>query len=80
LPTVVVTLSAAEKMGPSNIDRSEVGWVTRSKRQLIEPPNPKKLTALRGAAGVWNRKSGDHIKGCDGARIHAADSLAGADS
>jgi hypothetical protein len=42
--------------------------VTRSMGQLIEPPDPKNPTALRGAAGVWNRKSGDHIKGCDGAR------------
>jgi len=49
-------------------------------RQLVEPPNPKKPTALRGAAGVWNRQSGNRIRGCDGARIHAADSLARVDS
>jgi hypothetical protein len=53
--------------------------VTRSVGQLVEPPNPKKPTALRGAAGVWDRESGDHIKGCDGACIHAIGSLAGAD-
>lgn len=52
----------------------------RSMRQLVEPPNPKKPTALRGAAGVWNRQSGNRIKGCDGARIHADDSLARVDS
>ena len=45
-------------------------------RQLVEPPNPKKPTALRGAAGVWNRQSGNRIRGCDGTRIRAADSLA----
>jgi Protein of Unknown function (DUF2784) len=33
---------------------------------------------LRGAVGVWDRESGDHIKGCDGAWIHAISSLAGA--
>jgi hypothetical protein len=33
---------------------------------------------LRGAVGVWNCKSSDRIKGCDGARIHAVGSLAGA--
>jgi len=73
-------MSTAEKIDPSNVDRSKVGWVTRSKRQLIEPPNLRKPTNLRGAVGAWNRKSGDHIKGCDGARIHAADFLTGADS
>jgi hypothetical protein len=35
---------------------------------------------LRGEAGVWDRESGDRIKGCDGACIHAVGSLAGADS
>ena len=43
--------------------RSEVGWVIGSARQLVEPPNPKKPTDLRGAVGVWNRESGDRIKG-----------------
>jgi hypothetical protein len=33
---------------------------------------------LRGGAGVWDRESGDRIKGCDGACIHAVGSLAGA--
>src|SRR5271169_758406 len=28
------------------------------------------------AVGVLNRQSGNHIRGCDGARTHAADSLA----
>jgi len=46
-------------------------------RQLVKQPDPKKPTALRGAVGVWNRESGDRIKGCDGARILAASSLAG---
>jgi len=45
--------------------------------QPARQPNPKKPAALRGAAGVWNRESGDRIKGCDGARIHATGSLAG---
>jgi hypothetical protein len=31
---------------------------------------------VRGAVGVWNRESGDRIRGCDGARVRAADSLA----
>ena len=52
--------------------------MTRSVGQLVEPPNPKKPTALRGAAGVWDRESGDHIKGCYGAWIYAIRSLAGA--
>jgi hypothetical protein len=43
-----------------------------------ERPNPKKPTALRGVVGVWNCESSDRIKGCDGARIHAVGSLAGA--
>jgi len=38
--------------------------------------DPKKPTALRGAVGVRNRESGDRVRGCDGARIHAAGSLA----
>jgi len=29
-------------------------------------PDLKKPTALRGAVGVWDRESGDRIKGCDG--------------
>ncbi len=33
---------------------------------------------LRGGAGVWDRESGDRIKGCDGTWIHAVGSLAGA--
>ena len=61
-------MSTVERVGPSNIDRSEVGRVIRLARQLSEPPNPKKPAASRGAAGVWNRKSGDRIRGCDGAR------------
>jgi len=27
---------------------------------------PEKTDCPGGAAGVWNRKSGDHIEGCDG--------------
>jgi len=41
-------------------------------------PDLKKPTALRGAVGVWDRESGDRIKGCDGACLHAVSSLAGA--
>lgn len=74
-----IKLPTAERNGPSKIDQSEVSWVIRSARQLVEPPNPKKPTALRGTAGVWNRKSGNHIRGCDGPCIHAVNSLAGAD-
>jgi hypothetical protein len=36
-----------------------------------EQPDLKKPTALRGAVGVWDRESGDRIKGCDGACVHA---------
>jgi len=39
----------------------------------------KNRLTLRGGSGVWNRESGDRIKGCDGACIHAVGSLAGAD-
>ena len=46
--------------------------------QPEEQPDLKKPTALRGAVGVWNRESGDRIKGCDGACLHAVSSLAGA--
>jgi len=35
--------------------------------------------SARGTVGVWNCESGDYIKGCDGACIHAIGSLAGAD-
>jgi len=37
--------------------------------QLGELPDLKKPTALRGVVGVWNRESGDRIKGCDGTCI-----------
>ena len=47
--------------------------------QPEEQPDLKKPTALRGAVGVWDRESGDCIKGCDGACLHAINSLAGAD-
>jgi len=39
----------------------------------------KNRLTLRGGAGVWDRESGDRIKGCDGTWIHATGSLAGAD-
>ena len=39
----------------------------------------KNRLTLRGGAGVWDRESGDRIKGCDGTWIHAVGSLAGAD-
>jgi hypothetical protein len=44
--------------------------VISSPGQLGGHPDPKKPTALREAAGVWDRESGDCIKGCDGARPH----------
>ena len=46
--------------------------------QPEEQPDLKKPTALRGVVGVWDRESGDCIKGCDGACVHAEGSLAGA--
>jgi SAM-dependent methyltransferase len=36
----------------------------------------KNRLLLRGRVGVWNCESSDCIRGCDGARIHAASSLA----
>jgi hypothetical protein len=62
-----------------NFCRSEVGWVISSEGQPDEQPDLKKPTALRGAVGVWDRESGDRIKGCDGACVHAIGFLAGAD-
>jgi len=44
----------------------------------VTRPEKTGLT-LRGEAGVWDRESGDRIKGCDGTWIHAVGSLAGAD-
>ena len=38
-----------------------------------EQPDLKKPTALRGAVGVWDRESGDRIKGRDGACLHATE-------
>ena len=49
-----------------------------SEGQPDEQPDLKKPTALRGVVGVWDRESGDRIKGCDGACVHAEGSLAGA--
>ena len=40
------------------------------------PPNPRKPTALPGAAGIGAAKAVIASGGCDGARIRAADSLA----
>jgi len=40
--------------------------VISSAGQPEEQPDLKKPTALRGAVGVWDRESGDRIKGCDG--------------
>jgi len=45
--------------------------VISSAGQPEEQPDLKKPTALRGAVGVWDRESGDRIKGCDGACLHA---------
>ena len=47
-----------------------------SEGQPDEQPDLKKPTALRGVVGVWDRESGDRIKGCDGAWLHATSSLA----
>jgi len=52
--------------------------VISSAGQPEEQPDLKKPTALRGVVGVWDRESGDRIKGCDGACVHAEGSLAGA--
>jgi len=52
------------------LGQSEVGRVISLAGQLGGPPNPKKPTALRGAVGVWNCESSDHIKGRDGACLH----------
>jgi hypothetical protein len=52
--------------------------VISSLGQPDEQPDLKKPTALREAVGVWDRESGDRIKGCDGTCIHAVGSLAGA--
>ena len=46
--------------------------MTRSARKLVEPPTLKKRTGSARAVGVWNRQSGDRIKGCEGACIHAS--------
>ena len=46
--------------------------------QPEEQPDLKKPTAPREAVGVWDRESGDRIKGCDGTCLHAVSSLAGA--
>ena len=54
-----------------NLSQSEVGRVIRRKGQPGRRPNPKKPTALRGAVGVRDCESSDHIKGRDGACVHA---------
>ena len=53
------------------LSQSEVGRVIRRKGQPGRRPNPKKPTALRGAVGVRDCESSDHIKGRDGACVHA---------
>jgi hypothetical protein len=53
------------KLGQSEVDR-----VISLAGQPGGRPNPKKPTALRGAVGVWNCESSDHIKGRDGACLH----------
>jgi hypothetical protein len=53
------------------LSQSEVGRVIRWKGQPGRRPNPKKPTALRGAVGVRDCESSDHIKGRDGACVHA---------
>ena len=37
----------------------------------------KNRLRCEASAGVRNRESGDHIKGCDGTCVHAGGSLAG---
>jgi len=39
---------------------------------LLERPDPKKPTVLRGSVGVWNCESSDCIRGCDGTCLHVA--------
>ena len=53
------------------LGRSEVGRVISPAGRLDGRLNPKKPTALRGAVGVRNCESSDHIKGRDGACLHA---------
>jgi hypothetical protein len=72
--------STAERIGPSNIDQSEVGWVIHLARQLVEPPNPKKPTAREEQLGFGTAKAVIASEGCDGTRIHAVGSLARAGS
>jgi hypothetical protein len=43
--------------GKENVSQSEVGWVIRSARQLVEPPNPKKPTdSARSSWGLEPQK------------------------
>lgn len=55
-------MTSAEKIGASSIGQSEVGWATSLTGQPAGQPDPKKPTALREAAGAWDRKSGDRIR------------------
>jgi hypothetical protein len=43
--------------------QSKVGWVIRKARRLVERPDPKKPTVLRGSVGVRHCESSDRIKG-----------------
>jgi len=70
--------STVERVGSNKISQSEVDRVISEPGQPGEPSNLKKPTALRGVAGVWDRESGDYIKGRGGACYHAVGSLAGA--
>jgi len=65
--------SMAERVGNLTSSQSEVSWVINPAGRPAGLPNPKKPTVLREAAGVWNRESGDRIRGCNGACIHVVE-------
>ena|SRR5437868_11083802 len=68
--------STIERVGSNKIGRPEVDWVISLVWQRTGPPNLKKPTTLRGVVGVWNRESGDYIRGRVGACFHAVRFLA----
>jgi len=62
----------------TNSSQSEVSRAIGSLRRLVGGCQTRKNRLhCEVSAGVWNRESGDRIGGCDGACVHAADSLAG---
>ena len=60
---------AAEKIGLSNINQSEVGRVTRSARHLVEPPNPKKRLPCEEQLGFGTAKA---VIASGAATVHAS--------